>query len=68
MAGSEEEPLGKAFCKYLDALACCPEDSLYNLHVGRLLLLQGKLDEASVRLQAAVGLKPMNPENRYCES
>lgn len=65
LAGNEEEPLGKAFLKYLDALSCGADDYLYSLHVGRILLLQNKPDEAVTRLQVAVGLKPMNVESRY---
>ena len=50
--------------KYLDALSNGVDNHLYNLHVGRMLLLQNKPEEAVTRLQAAVGLKPTNIEAR----
>lgn len=49
----------------MDALACNVDNHLYSLHVGRMLVLQGKHNEAVPRLQAAVGLKPTNIESRY---
>ena len=60
LATNEEEPLGKAYLKYLDALANGNDNHVYNLHVGRMLLLQGKPEEAVKHLQVAVGLKPTN--------
>ncbi|XP_068729619.1 uncharacterized protein [Montipora capricornis] len=62
---NEEEPLGKAFMKYMDALSYGLDNHLYNLHVGRMLLLQNKPEEALTRLQVAVGLKPTNVEARF---
>ena len=57
-ASDQETPLGQAYLKYLDALSLDQNNAIYNVHVGRLLLLQGKPDEALIRLQLAVGLKP----------
>lgn len=64
LATNEEEALGKAYLKYLDALANGNDNHVYNLHVGRMLLLQGKPEEAVVRLQVSVGLKPTNTDAR----
>ena len=64
LATNEEEALGKAYLKYLDALANGNDNHVYNLHVGRMLLLQGKPEEAVIRLQVAVGLKPTNTDAR----
>lgn len=64
LASNEEESLGKAYLKYLDALVNGADNHLYNLHVGRMLLLQSKPEEAVSRLQVAVGLKPTNLEAR----
>ena len=63
-ATNEEEPLGKAYLKYLDALSNGADNHMYNLHVGRMLLLQSKPEEAVSRLQVAVGLKPTNIDAR----
>lgn len=50
--------------KYLDALSSGADNHLYNLHVGRMMLLQNKPEDAVTRLQVAVGLKPTNVEAR----
>jgi len=50
--------------KYLDALSNGADNHLYNLHVGRMLLLQNKPEEALFRFQVAVGLKPTSVEAR----
>lgn len=50
--------------KYLDALSNAADNHLYNLHVGRMLLLQNKLEDAVTRLQVAVGLKPTSVDAR----
>ena len=63
-ATNEEEPLGKAYMKYLDALSNAADNHLYNLHVGRMLLLQNKPEDAVTRLQVAVGLKPTSVDAR----
>ena len=57
-AADQETPLGQAYLKYLDALSLDQNNVLYNIHVGRLMLLQGNTDDAIQRLQLAVGLKP----------
>ena len=67
-ATNEEEHLGKAYMKYLDALANGADNHIYNLHVGRMLLLQNKPEEAVTQLQAAVGLKPTNIDARSVRS
>lgn len=64
LATNEEEPLGKAYLKYLDALANGNDNHMYNLHVGRMLLLQSKPEEAVRHLQVAVGLKSTNIDAR----
>lgn len=61
----EEEPLGKAFLKYLDALYWGSDHHLYHMHVGRMLLMQNKPEEALTRLQISVGLKPTSIEARF---
>ena len=50
--------------KYLDALACGSDNHLYSFHVGRLMLVQHKPEEAVKRLDVAVGLKPTHLESR----
>ena len=61
---NEEGAFGKAFFKYTDAVSYGSGNYLYHLHVGRILLLQGKSEEAVERLQVALGLKPVNAEAR----
>lgn len=50
--------------KYLDALSNAADNHLYNLHVGRMLLLQNKPEDAVTCLQVAVGLKPTSVDAR----
>ncbi|XP_071962692.1 uncharacterized protein [Antedon mediterranea] len=57
-AADQQNPLGQAFLKFQDALSLDQNNALYNVHVGRLLLMQDKPDEAIKRLELAVGLKP----------
>ena len=57
--------LTKALLKFLDAVACDPNSSRYHMHVGRLLLMQSKYEDAIKRLEAAFGLKPTSIEARY---
>nr|XP_006813590.1 PREDICTED: uncharacterized protein LOC102804878 [Saccoglossus kowalevskii] len=57
-ASNEETPLGQAYLKYMDAVSLSQNNAVYNVHAGRLLLLQGKVNEALERLEVAVGVKP----------
>ena len=59
---SDEEFLERALLKFLDASACDPNNSAYHMHVGRLLLMQGKYEDGVKRLEAAFGLKPTSIE------
>ncbi|XP_069787865.1 uncharacterized protein [Narcine bancroftii] len=54
-----------AFLKYMDALSLQPQKWQYNFHVGRLLLLQKKNDEALRFLQTALAQKPTEPSIRF---
>ncbi|XP_053316215.1 uncharacterized protein LOC128483919 [Spea bombifrons] len=54
----EENPLTQAFLKYEDALCLDPSNWLYNLHVGRHLLLQNNKTDALLLLQNALALNP----------
>ncbi|XP_076442616.1 uncharacterized protein LOC143281313 isoform X2 [Babylonia areolata] len=47
-------PLGQAYLKYLDAVALDESKSMYNFHVGRLLVVQGNYPEAVKQLEAAL--------------
>ncbi|PIK36475.1 hypothetical protein BSL78_26693 [Apostichopus japonicus] len=58
-ASDQETPLGKACLKYMDALSLQQNNLTYNLHTGRVLLLQGKLAEAIERFQVALSIKPV---------
>lgn len=60
-ASDENNPLGQACLKFMDALSLEQNNVMYNIHVGRLLLLQDKVEDALTRLQHAVGLKPFLP-------
>ncbi|KAM9316166.1 uncharacterized protein PAF06_007143 [Gastrophryne carolinensis] len=51
----EENPLTEAFLKYKDALILGPNNWLYNLHVGRHMLLQTQM----MVLQRALALQPV---------
>ncbi|XP_054758090.2 uncharacterized protein LOC129264268 isoform X1 [Lytechinus pictus] len=64
-ASDESNPLGQACVKFMDALFLEQNNVMYNIHVGRLLLLQDKVEDALVRLQHAVGLKPFLPIARF---
>ena len=60
-----DEILERAFLKFLDASTCDPSNSLYHIHIGRLLLLKQKYKDATERLEAAIGLKPTSIEARW---
>ncbi|XP_058651185.1 uncharacterized protein LOC131551945 isoform X2 [Onychostoma macrolepis] len=57
--------LHRALLKYLDACSLNADSWEYNLHMGRLLLLQGKSNEALQHLQSALGLQPRQPAIRF---
>lgn len=56
----EENCVHRALMKYLDAWSLSPDSWEYNLHVGRLLLLQGKSKEALQHLQSGLALRPLH--------
>lgn len=60
----DESCLKHALMKYLDAWSLSPDYWEYNLHVGRLLLLQGRSSEALQHLQTGLALRPMHPALR----
>ncbi|KAL2083150.1 hypothetical protein ACEWY4_020923 [Coilia grayii] len=62
---NEESWLHRAFLKYLDAWSLSEDSWEYNLHVGRLLLVQGKSREALQHLQTALALRPTQPALRF---
>ncbi|XP_066282667.1 uncharacterized protein [Branchiostoma lanceolatum] len=64
-AEDETNTLGQAYLKFLDALSLDQSHTMYNLHVGRMLLLQGKVTEAQARLQLSVGMNPKNQAARF---
>ncbi|XP_051772833.1 uncharacterized protein LOC127524863 isoform X1 [Ctenopharyngodon idella] len=57
--------LSRALLKYLDAWSLNADSWEYNLHVGHLLLLQGRSKEALQHLQTALGLQPCHPTIRF---
>ncbi|XP_036980656.1 uncharacterized protein LOC119034059 [Acanthopagrus latus] len=57
----EETSVHRALMKYLDAWSLSPDSWEYNLHVGRLLLLQGRSREALQHLQSGLALRPLHP-------
>lgn len=60
----EETSVHRALMKYLDAWSLSPDSWEYNLHVGRLLLLQGRSREALQHLQSGLALRPLHPALR----
>lgn len=60
----EESCVHRALMKYLDAWSLSPDSWEYNLHVGRLLLLQGRSREALQHLQSGLALRPLHPALR----
>ncbi|KAK3595487.1 hypothetical protein CHS0354_021583 [Potamilus streckersoni] len=61
----EENPIGQAYLKYMDALALDEAKALYNFHVGRLLVVQGKYDDAVSRLEISLNWNPNHQLSRY---
>ncbi len=60
----EESCVHRALMKYLDAWSLSPDSWEYNLHVGRLLLLQGRSREALQHLQNGLAMQPLHPALR----
>lgn len=60
----EESWLHRALLKYLDAWSLSPDSREFNLHVGQLLLEQGRHKEALPHLQGALALQPSHPALR----
>lgn len=63
-----ESWIHRALMKYQDAWSLSPDSWEYNLHVGRLLLLQGGSREALQHLQSGLALRPLHPALRYSSS
>lgn len=61
---SDDECLERALWKVLDASACDKNNSFFHMHAGRLLLMQGRYEDAVKRLEAAFGLKPTCIESK----
>ncbi|XP_029927023.1 uncharacterized protein LOC115372983 isoform X2 [Myripristis murdjan] len=61
----KESCVHQALMKYLDAWSLSPDSWEYNLHVGRLLLLQGRSREALQHLQTGLALRPLQPALRF---
>ncbi|XP_061601139.1 uncharacterized protein LOC133463560 [Cololabis saira] len=61
----EEGCLHRALMKYLDAWGLSPDSWEFSLHVGRLLLLQGRSREALQHLQSGLALRPLHPALRF---
>ncbi|XP_062319617.1 uncharacterized protein LOC134022259 [Osmerus eperlanus] len=61
----KESCLHRASLKYLDAWSLSPDDWEFNLHTGRLLLLQGLEREALQHLQTGLALRPCQPALRF---
>ncbi|XP_060896225.1 uncharacterized protein LOC132975581 isoform X1 [Labrus mixtus] len=61
----EESCVHQALMKYLDAWSMSPESWEFNLHVGRLLLLQGTSREALQHLQSGLAMRPLHPALRF---
>ncbi|XP_033734842.1 uncharacterized protein LOC117323628 [Pecten maximus] len=53
-AEDEESTLGQAYLKYMDTLALDEPKAVYNFHVGRMLVIQGKYTEAIPRLEVTI--------------
>ncbi len=60
----EESCIHQALMKYLDAWCLSPDSWEYSLHVGRLLLLQGRSREALQHLQSGLAMRPLHPALR----
>ncbi|CAG6016504.1 unnamed protein product [Menidia menidia] len=65
MMRDEESCIRRALMKYLDAWSLSPDSWEFSLHVGRLLLLQGRSREALQHLQSGLALRPSHPALRF---
>ncbi|XP_038593967.1 uncharacterized protein LOC119917646 isoform X1 [Micropterus salmoides] len=61
----KENCVHRALMKYQDAWSLSPDSWEYNLHVGRLLLLQGRSREALQHFQSGLALQPLKPALRF---
>ncbi|XP_037829309.1 uncharacterized protein LOC108247256 isoform X2 [Kryptolebias marmoratus] len=61
----EESHMYRALMKYLDAWSLSPDSWQFSLHVGRLLLLQGRNREALQHFQSGLALRPLHPALRF---
>ncbi|XP_075906984.1 uncharacterized protein LOC142904639 isoform X2 [Nelusetta ayraudi] len=64
-ARDEESNIHRALLKYLDAWTLEPQSWEFNLQVGRLLLLQGRSQEALRHLQAGLEQQPLHVPLRF---
>lgn len=67
-ARDEESNIHRALLKYLDAWSLEPHSWEFNLHVGRLLLLQGRSEEAQRHLRAGLEQQPLHIPLRLQQS
>ncbi|XP_014876945.1 uncharacterized protein LOC106939152 [Poecilia latipinna] len=61
----EESYMYRSLMKYLDAWSLSPDSWEFSLHIGRLLLLQGRSKEALQHVQTGLALRPLNPTLRF---
>ncbi|MED6283972.1 hypothetical protein CHARACLAT_014531 [Characodon lateralis] len=61
----DESYIYRALMKYLDAWSLGPDSWEFSLHVGRLLLLQGRSREALQHIQTGLALGPLHPALRF---
>ncbi|XP_074656502.1 uncharacterized protein LOC141909757 [Tubulanus polymorphus] len=64
-AADEENPLGQAYLKYMDAMVLDDSKAVYNFHVGRMLVIQGEYDVAVNRLETALAWNPQHESSRF---
>lgn len=64
-AADEESPLGQAYLKYMDALACDEAKAIFNFHVGRMMVVQGNYDDAVQRLETSLNWNPNYQLSRW---
>lgn len=64
-ATDEENPLGQAYLKYMDALVIDEAKAVFNFHVGRLLVIQGNFSEAAKRLEVTLNWNPNYQMGRF---
>lgn len=67
-ARDEESNIHRALLKYLDAWSLEPHSWEFNLHVGRVLLLQGRSQEALRHLRAGLEQQPLHIPLRFQQS